>query len=293
MTEKNKGALALVGLALVWSLQGVLPRYLSTSLQLFQQVYLRFALASVFTAIIFRRRISYTKILSAQWRDWWPILARAGSYYLLGVTLFTQSVLLTKLSNVSFINALPLTAILGWLIFKEQFNFKKLVLVILAFFGAVLIMVKDLSTLSGFGLGELLAFISLVFISLGMLIRKWESQRFNTVEASFLVISLAAVVVFIAALFKGETVSLSSWNSGVILALVLAGLFNVAIVTLITYGFRRVGAVLAGNLLQIEVPLTVGLAFLFYREIPILKDAIGGIIIILSVYLMNRLDAKS
>lgn len=293
MTEKNKGVLALTALAFVWAIQGLLPRYLSTSLQLFQQVYLRFALGAVFTAIIFYRQINFAKIFSVGWRDWWPLIGRAASYYLLGVTLFTQSVLLTKLSNVSFINALPLTALIGWLVFKEKVNLKKFGLVILAFIGAALIMVKNLSSLSGFGWGELLAFISLIFVSLGMLIRKWEREVFNTYESSFLVILLAAILVFIAALFKGETLLITTWNSGMMLVLFFAGLFNAAIVILVTYGFSRIEGVLAGNLLQLEVPLTVFLAYLFYHETPILKDAIGGTLIILSAYLMNRLEAES
>ncbi|MDZ4228637.1 MAG: DMT family transporter, partial [Patescibacteria group bacterium] len=270
MTEKSKGVLALIALTFVWSLQGMLPRYLSISLPLFQQVYLRFVLGAVFIAVIFHRQINWKRTLVISWRDLWPMLARVISYYLLGVTLFTKAIILTTISNVSFINALPFTALLGWLIFREKFNLKKLALVILAFIGAILILVKDWSTISSFGLGELLALISAFFVALGMLFRKWETPRLNTIESSLVVLFFAAVFVFFAAIISGEGLPAIHWHQGLTLALIAAGLFNAAIVSLITYGFSRVKAVLANNLLQLEVPLTVFLAFLIYHEIPVL-----------------------
>ena len=258
MTEKNKGVLALLGLALVWSMLALLPRYLATSFALFQQIYLRFIFGFTFTALIFYRRINYRKILTSSGRDLLPIIFRSISYYLLGVSLFTWAILNTKISNVSFIGALPFTAILGFILFKEKLTLSKFILVLAAFAGAVLLSVKDWSQIfSSFGWGELAALVSAGFISLGMLVRKWETKRLNTVEASIVVIFIAALLLFITSLATGEGLPLSDWNRGVIAALVLAGLLNVAVVVLVTYGFSRVKAVLSSNLLQLESPLTV------------------------------------
>lgn len=294
MTEKTKGVLALLGLTFVWSLLALLPRYLATSFPLFQQIYLRFLFGFVFTTLIFRRRINYQKIFTSSYKDLFPIVFRSVSYYLFGVSLFTWAIINTKISNVSFIGALPMTAILGFILFKEKLTLSKIVFILTAFAGTIILSVKDFSQIfSSFGLGELAALISAFFISLGMLARKWETKRLNTAEVSLIVIFIAAILLLTTSLAVGEGYPTTGWNTGVVMALLLAGLLNAAVVLLVTYGFVRVKALLANNLLQLEAPITVLLAFLVFHEIPVLREAVGGTIIILSAYLMNRLENKA
>ena len=291
MTEKTKGVLALLGIALVWSLMAMLPRYLSTALPLFQQVYLRFFCAAVFIAIIFRKQINFRQIFSGSAKDYWPIFLRTLLYYYLGVTLYTQAVIVTKISNASFIGALPLMAVLGFILFKEKVTASKVWLIILSFFGALIISVQDYSRAFVFGWGELIALTSAFFISWGMLVRKWETKKFNNAGSSFLVMALATIMVFMTSLFTGEALP-SRIPNGTIAALLLGGLFNTVLVILMTFGMRRVKGVLASNLLQLEVPLTVLLALFFYQEIPMFKDLFGGSLIFTAAFLMNRLEAK-
>ena len=98
--------------------------------------------------------------------------------------------LLTKISNVAFIGTIPMTAILGFVILKEKLTVPKALLIALSFVGVLSISLKGSFQLS-FGLGELLAICSSVFIALGMIMRKWEDDYFNTFEASLLVIFFA------------------------------------------------------------------------------------------------------
>lgn len=293
MTEKSKGVLAVLGIAFLWSLLALLPRYLSTSLEIFQQTYLRFVFASVFIWLLFRRRISFQKIFSLGRRDWWPIFWRSVFYYLLGVSLFTKAIVITKISNVSFIGALPLTAIIGLAFFKEKISRQQAGLIVLSFFGALIISVQDWAKIWVFGFGEVLAFLSAFCVSLGMLIRKWETNKLNNMETSWLVMSLAAIMVFLVSLISGEGLPVNNWSVGVLGALILGGLFNAALVNLITYGISRVSAILANNLFQLEAPLTMIMAILVFREFPSLKEFTGAGIIFLSAYLMNRLEAKT
>ena len=108
---------------------------------------------------------------------------------------------------------------------------------------------------------------------------------------SFLVMALATIMVFMTSLFTGEALP-SRIPNGTIAALLLGGLFNTVLVILMTFGMRRVKGVLASNLLQLEVPLTVLLALFFYQEIPMFKDLFGGSLIFTAAFLMNRLEAK-
>ena len=291
MAEKNKGLVALIGIAFIWSLMAMLPRYLSTTLPLFQQVYLRFFCAAIFIAIIFRKQIDFRQIFSGSIKDYWPIFLRTLFYYYLGVTLYTQAVIVTKISNASFIGALPLMAVLGFILFKEKVTANKVWLIILSFIGALVISVQDFSHMFVFGWGELIALASAFFCSLGMLARKWETKKFNNAGSSFLVMMSATIMVFITSLLAGEAVPVRIPN-GTIMALLLGGLFNTALVNLMSYGMRRVKGVLASNLLQLEVPLTVLLALGFYQEMPMLKDLFGGSLIFAAAFLMNRLEAK-
>mgnify|MGYP001607942468 FL=1 len=292
MTEKTKGLMALIGIAFVWSLMAMLPRYLSISLPLFQQVYLRFLCASVFIALVFRKQINVQQIFSGSGKDYWPIFLRTLFYYYLGVTLYTQAVIVTKISNASFIGALPLMAVLGFILFKEKVTANKIFLVVLSFIGALLISVKDFSQFFVFGWGELIAFASAFFCSLGMLSRKWETKKFNNATSSFLVMTTATILVFLTSIFIGEKINFSALSGGTIMALLFAGLLNAVLVNLMSYGMKRVQGVLASNLLQLEVPLTVLLAIFFYQEIPMIKDLFGGGVIFVRAYLMNRLEGK-
>lgn len=292
MREKTKGVLALLGIAFVWSLMAMLPRYLSTSLPLFQQVYLRFVMAALLIALVFSKQIKWALLASGSIKDYWPIFLRTLFYYYLGVTLYTQAVIVTKISNASFIGALPLMAILGFILFKEKVTAGKVGLIILSFIGALIISVQDYSQAFVFGWGELVALASAFFCSLGMLARKWETKKFNNASSSFLVMVLASLMVFITSLLVGEGLP-SRVPNGTIAALFLGGLFNTALVNLMTFGMRRVEGVLASNLLQLEVPLTVILALFFYREIPAVKDLFGGGLIFTAAYWMNRLEAKA
>jgi len=61
---------------------------------------------------------------------------------------------------------------------------------------------------------------------------------------------------------------------------------------LTNYGFQKIEAVLASNILTLESFFAIILGFLFYRETPLAKDLLGGIIIIISVIAMNKLEAK-
>jgi len=292
MTEKTKGALALLGITFLWSLLALLPRYLSTSFAVLQQVYLRFIFASVFIGVFFYRRISLKKIFSLNKRDFLPIFSRAFIYYLLGVSLFTKAIIITKISNVSFIGALPLTAVFGFLLFKEKLNWQKLIIILLSFLGALILAVQDWSNIFMFKLGELLALLSVICVSFGMLIRKWETNKLNNTETSWLVITLAAILVLIASFFTGEGWPLQNWNLGVLGALALGGLFNAILVSLMTFGISRVSAVLANNIFQLEAPLTMFLAMLIFTEFPSGKEVLGAGLIFSAAYFMNQLEAK-
>jgi len=291
-TEHKKGVIALIILALVFASMGLFARYLATNFLLFQQVYLRMFAALVIGFFALRRQLDLKKLPKIPLRDWIIILVRGISYSLFGIILFTQAIVITKYSNVSFIGSLPMTGILGFLLLREHFTLKKAGFIFLAFLGAVMIAVTDFSNMFSWGRGEILTLISTVFFGISYIGRRWQTKFLNNSEMTVLNFVVAFFVVFIVSIFKGDGLPVTGWTTGLLLAVIGAGCFNIANVFLTNYGFEKVEAVLASNILTLESFFAVILGFLFYQELPLLKELAGGIIIIAGVIGMNELEKR-
>src|SRR3989304_10533001 len=203
-SDHEKGILSLVLLALVFASMGLFARYLSTGFLLFQQVYLRMLAAFVVGFLVFRKSLSIAKFKKITVRDWAIIVLRAVSYSLFGIILYTQAIIITKYSNVSFIGSLPMTAVLGFILLGEKFTWKKAGLVLLALFGVSIIAVADWSHVLEWGKGEVLTLISTVFFSLSYIARKWQSDLLTNKELTVINFFVAFVVVFLVSIVKGD-----------------------------------------------------------------------------------------
>ncbi|NMC35562.1 DMT family transporter [Candidatus Beckwithbacteria bacterium] len=291
-TDKERGILALIVLAIVFASMGLFARYLATGFLLFQQVYLRMLAAFVIGILVFGKHIQLAKFRLLSKKDWALIFLRAISYALFGIILYTQAIIITKYSNVSFIGSLPTTAVFGFILLKEKLSIKKFVLVLLAFAGVVLISVQDFSNLLSWGRGEVLTLISIIFFSLSYIARKWQSDTLNNYELTVINFLVAFVIVFLVSLVKGDGLPVANWNMSLVLMVIGAGIFNIANVFLTNYGFQRVEAVLASNILMLESCFAVVFGFVFYQEIPLAKEFLGGLIIIASVIAMNKTESR-
>ncbi|OGK35713.1 hypothetical protein A3F60_00910 [Candidatus Roizmanbacteria bacterium RIFCSPHIGHO2_12_FULL_39_8] len=102
------------------------------------------------------------------------------------------------------------------------------------------------------------------------------------------------VILFGLSLINAELIPVFPINGGLlfIVALFLLSFINTIDGLLINFGFKHVPPVLASNILTLESVFALGLAFIFYREIPLVKECIGGILIIGSVIQMNKLEEK-
>lgn len=291
-TDHQKGIVSLVLLSLVFASMGLFARYLSTGFLLLQQVYLRIFAAFLLSLIFFRKDIHFEKLRKISTKEWALLFFRSIAMYVFGVTLFTQAIIVTKYSNVSFIGALPTVALLGIILLKEKLTFHKLVLILSAFIGVILIAVKDYSHLFAWGNGELLAFISTFAFSLSYIGRKWHTSVLNNQEITVLTFLISFIITVLLSLALGQGIPTAGWNWSLFIAVAGAGLFNVINMFLTNYGFQKVEAILASNILTLESVLAIVLGFLFYKEIPIAKELIGGVVITLSVLGMNKVEAE-
>lgn len=289
LSERQKGIIALFILVIIWGIIPIVPRFLNISFKLFQQVYLRLFLGFILSLLLFSKKISIKKIITASKLDLFLIIFRATSYYLLGVVLNTQAILLTKISNVTLIGAVPITSLLGFIVLREKISFKKIALVCLSFVGALIVAVNNFSYFS-IGFGELLALLSSLFISLSLISRKWQTKHLNDQETATLVLLISAAEIFVASLISNEGLPLHNWSFNTVGFLIAGGILIAGTSYFSNYGLARVDAVLSGNILMLEPVLASLFAFLIFKEMPLPKEIIGGLIIILSVVLMHRLE---
>ncbi len=291
LSDYRKGILSLILLSFVFASMGLFARFLSTGFDLFQQVYLRIFAAFVLSFIVFRKDIDLSKLRKISKKEWILIFFRVITFYVIGVTLFTQAILLTKYSNVSFISALPMVAVMGVIVMKEKLSIPKFVLILTAFLGVVLIAVTDYNDLFSWGTGEIIAVISNISFALSYVARKWHSGLLNNKEITTLMLGIAAILLFISSVFFGEGLPISGWSYGLLVAIIGAGIFNIANLLLTNYGFQKVDAIFASNILSLESLFAIVLGFLFFREIPLFRELAGGAIIAISVIGMNKVEA--
>jgi drug/metabolite transporter (DMT)-like permease len=289
--ERRKGVLALIALAFVFASMGIFARYLSESFTVLQQTYLRIFTAFILGLAFFYKDIDFRKIRSLSTKEWLILILRSFSLYLIGVTLISKGIIISKYSNVSFIAALPMTSVLGFILLKEKVTRQKIGYIVLGFIGVLLIAVTDYKNIFNWGFGEFLALIASVGFALSYVARKWHSKLLNNKEITVIIFLISSILLFITSIGLGEGMpSTSNFSNFIIIILLISALFNVFNLLLTNYGFQKVDAVLGGNILMLEIVFAVCIGLILYSEIPTLKEALGGVIIAVSAYQMNKLS---
>lgn len=151
LSENQKGIFALIALTVLFASMGIFARYMQTSFTILQQVYLRVGAAFIIGLVVFKNKLDFKKISKVTKKDWIILTVRSLSMYVFGVVLFTYGIINAKYSNVSFISALPLTAVFGFFLLKEKMTFWKIFYVLTAFIGVIFISVADFSNIFSFG----------------------------------------------------------------------------------------------------------------------------------------------
>ncbi len=274
-SNKQKGIIALIGLAFTYASFGFFTRYLSVSFGFFQQLYLRIFAGLLLGVIIFGKKFNFSKLKKVTSSEWMLLIFRGIAYYLLGAALFNKAVLLTKISTVAFISSIPMTAILGFLILREKVTLKKIVFIGLSFIGVIIISINNFSSFS-LAKGELFALMSCVFASLSIVIRKYQTKLLNNVEITQIQLFIAFMVILTASIFVREGLPINNWNINIFLVVLLSGLANVLMIFFTNYGFEHVENSLASNVLTLEMVFAVIIGFVIFSEIPSMKDFFGG-----------------
>lgn len=293
MNKRKSGILALIILTIVWGSVGIPIRYLSNHFLLFQQIYLRLFASAVLGLLVFYKDIRFKRFLKLPKHDKLILTLRIISFYGLGVTLYTQAFTLTSYSNVSFLGAMPTTAVLGFVFLQEKVTIRKIIFIFIAFLGVLFITIKDYSHFFSWKQGDELALLADLFFSLSYVSRKWQTNYLNNKEISIVMITGGFILLFLMALITRQDVpQLQTFGVATVSVIIVAGILNIASVFLINYGFKYVESFLASNIISLESFFAVIFGFIFYREIPTIQAFLGGLLIIVSVVLLNKEEEK-
>lgn len=288
LSEYNKGVVALILLAFFSVIIGIIVRELNPYFSPLQQIYIRLGIASIFGFFIFKKEISVKNLQAISKKDIILILGRGIAGFLIASPLWVIGFNNAKLPNAVLIDAIPMSSLLGFLILKEHFSIAKFLFLSLSFLGAVLVSIKDFSGIGGIGKGELLIFIAGLFFALRSISRKWHSKKLSDGILTELLLIIGFFSLLILSLIVDKTNPLLNINFKTGFLMLIGGLINIVLVFLINYGFAKVDAVNAGNITLIAIVFGVIFGFLIYHEIPNLREAMGGVLIIIGVIALNH-----
>lgn len=294
MSKAFTGVLALFVLAATYGFIGYFARELAPGLSLWQQTYIRLLLGVPFLYLTFHKKINLQKCLELLKRERYLMGLRSLCLYILSVPLFFYAVQNANLGNVALLQVLPYMFILGVFINKEKITLQKVLLMLLAVSGAYLIAVKSGLDFSHMGRGELASLVSGLLFSLGFILRKRHKTTANNYELSFTLVSISAVLLVLISLLAGDglphptVVDLRFW-----IILIVAGYINAIIIILANHGFQHVKDTLAGNILALEGAFGILSGYLIYNEVPVWREVIGAVIIMISAVGSAYLVRKS
>lgn len=289
--EQVKGVLSLVLLSFIFASMGVFARFLDTEFEVFQQTYLRIAIAFIISVIIFSPYINYKKIFSLPKRDLFVIILRACFLYA-AVILITYALLIGKYSNASFVAAIPILPLIGYFVLKETISKKMFFYILIAFFGAGCIIFQDFD-FAIFDIASLYALLSAILFDISMVLRKFHSNYLSNYETTSLMFFIATIFLLIGSFIFLEGVpQIEQFSIPMVLILTLSAIANVLIIILINYGFEHVKASVAGNILTLEVLFALMYGVLLYQEYLNFFEIVGSVLILVSILLVNHQENK-
>lgn len=263
MHEHRKSVLLLVATAILWSLGGVLIKWVN--LNALAIAGMRSLIAFIFIMIAFRPKLRFS-----------AIKLTGGFVYAAVVILFVSANKLTTAANAILLQytAPVYVALLGYWFLKEKITKTDWISISLVLLGMVLFFLDKLTP--GDMLGNFIAILSgVAFAWLVLLLRKQkdESPLDSVIWGNLITALVCSPFIF------GSSIDTKSWIGLLLLGIVQLGLSYV----LYAYAVRHVTAIEAILIPVIEPILNPIWVLIFLGETPGFWAIIGGIIVIASL----------
>ena len=296
LKDKNPkviGAISLVTLATIYGFIGYFSRTLAPGLSLWQQLYLRLVIAVPLLWITFYRRIDIKNCLTLVKKEPFIVLTRSLCLYAASIPLYLYAAQHASLGNVALLQVLPYIFIFGVLINRDKITPARVVLMLVALSGALIVTTQSGFNLKHLGIGELASIASGILLSLGLISRKWHKVKVNNYELSLTLMFCGMILAILFSLISGGGIPRPAVvNERFFVILFIAAYLNVAIILLANYGFKQVRDTLANNIMALEGVFGILFGYLIYSEIPTSHDIIGGSLILASAVLSTYLVSE-
>jgi len=286
--------LSLLFIALGFAAMGVASRWMDEGLGNFTQVFLRVFGALILVTIIFHKQVSWKRIFHLKPKDWMILIAIGTLGYAVMIYSITRAALLTNLVSVSVLySTVPFWVYLyGLILSRQKFSWRAAGLLVVSSWGIGMIASGQLlPNLGKFGLGEWLALAAAAFDAVWYMGIKLLEGKLNSREITVGALAIASISTFIMKTWLGEPFSFSVFSNWHVLSALTFGILQNGWVTLLmAFSLKYVDEVVATQIMLIESIYAIGFGYFLYAEIISPVQALGTLIIIASVYLMNKLQ---
>jgi len=280
--SKVFSSVALMAVALIWggaflSMKGTLERLDVNSFLAW-----RFLIATLLLILI---RPSVLKKINPPFFKKGVIL---GLFLSSGYIFQSFGLTLTTVSNTGFITGLyvVLTPLIAAVILRKNITLVEWFAVLVATIGLALLSLNGLQ----FGLGEFLVLVSALLFALHIVgLGEW-SKGLDAYALTVLQLGTCAVVTFLASFKSGFK---APPDSGVWWSIIYTAVFATALAFIVqTWAQSFIAPSTVGVILAAEVVFAAGLGIWFLNEPVTLRIALGGFLVLASMYLIILLDQR-
>lgn len=284
MTSSRKGFYALTGAAFIYATFGVIIRFLSPAFGDNFQVLARFfvaaAIISVFNIITGKAsRLAGKTILR---------ISALGIAFVSVVLLFTYSINNTKIANTVFLlyaGSLTSSFLIGTYIFKEKVTINKAAAIVLALFGIAMFanafLALSIGVIAGLASGILDGIQNSLRKTLKGVDRNLVLQYSFAAGSAF-----AALVTFIS-----REQMIKSISALPIIVIFFYAVLLLVMGNLLLYGFQHFDVNVGTVILSMEFLFAALLGLILFREVPTVKEMIGGGLIFVAS-ILSGIDSK-
>jgi drug/metabolite transporter (DMT)-like permease len=221
-----------------------------------------------------------------------PLLA--GTFTACDFAFWNSSLAYTTAANATLLgNTAPLWVALGaWLIFREKLSGRFWMGLALALTGALLIMGSDFLLHPRLGIGDLMASTAAIFYASYMLATQRGRQHFDPLRYTWLVGITATLAMLSINLLLGN--ALTGYDAQTWLVFLGTAIISQTIGYIsISYALGHLPARVVSPTLIGQPIMTTLLAIPLLQEVPSLTQALGGLIALAGIYVVNQSHAQS
>lgn len=259
--------------------------------------FIRFFAVGILFVIVFRLSV-FNLILKLKSNFTYIFLMALSGIFLYGV-FFLFALKFAKASDVSLISgANPIiTAVIAWILLKENLSFFSKIGVALSFLGIVFIVSKgNFGILYNFqfNLGDLFMLVATTMWAFYSVISKKALKRIDVFEAVCLTAFLGALMFFLPAIVFGNIRNIGNYPLKAWLSLSYMVVFSTIFAFSAWYkGIEKIGASRSSVFVNLVPVFGVITSVVLLKERFCLYELIGGFLVIAGVVLTNTRDLKS